>query len=88
MRHSLTTVLDTKLERFHGGFFELKMLEMFTRAFFIKNHYWNLKLSIAALSSIVYEKMKKESLRRCEPPKNDKNSSHSKRNNKDIEKGE
>ena len=42
-----------KPERFHGGFFEVKMLEIFTRAFFIKNHYWNLKLSIVALSSVI-----------------------------------
>ena len=39
LRQSLTTILDTKLKRFHGGFFELEMLEIFTRAFFIKNYY-------------------------------------------------
>ena len=47
-----TTILDTKLKRFHRGFFELEMLEIFTRAVLIKNYYWNLKLSIVALSSV------------------------------------
>ena len=28
------------------------MLEIFTRAFFIENHYYNLKLSIVPLSSV------------------------------------
>ena len=53
LRHSLITIIDTKLKRFHSGFFELEMPEIFTRAFFIKNHYWNLMLSIVALSSVI-----------------------------------
>ena len=52
-------------------------------SFFIKNHYWNLKLSVVALSSV----LQKESPKRCEPPKNNKNSSHGKRYKKDIESG-
>ena len=36
LRHSLTTILDTKLKRFHGGIFELEMLEIFKRAFLFK----------------------------------------------------
>ena len=39
MRHSLLTIFDTKLE-------------IFLRAFFDKNHYWNLNLSIVALSGL------------------------------------
>ena len=35
LRHLLTTILDTKLKRFHSGFFELEMLEIFTRAFYL-----------------------------------------------------
>ena len=54
LRHSLTTILDAKLSRFHCGFFELEMLEIFTRVFFfIKTHYYNLKLSIVTLSSVL-----------------------------------
>ena len=34
MRHSLTGILDTKLKRCHGWFFELEILEIFKRAFF------------------------------------------------------
>ena len=37
LRHSLTTILDTKFERFHGGFFELDMLEIFIRSFLLKS---------------------------------------------------
>ena len=33
---SLTTILDTKLKRFQGGFFELRMVEIFTGAFLLK----------------------------------------------------
>ena len=47
------TIFDAKLKRFHVGFFELEMLEMFTRAFFIKKHCENLQLSIVALSSVI-----------------------------------
>ena len=36
LRHSLRTVLDTKLKRFHGGFFELEMQQIFTWAFSLK----------------------------------------------------
>ena len=35
-RHSLTTILDTKLRRFRGGFFKSEVLEVFTRAFLLK----------------------------------------------------
>ena len=35
------------------GFFKLEWLELFYRTFFIKNHYWELKLSIVAPSSVV-----------------------------------
>ena len=45
--HSLTTFLDSKL-KFNGGFFELEMLEIFTRTSLLK---MNLKLSIMDLSS-------------------------------------
>ena len=51
--YSLTTILETKLETLHGGLFELEMLEIFTRTFVIKNHYWDLKLSIVALTSAI-----------------------------------
>ena len=34
------------------GFFELRILEIFTRAFFIKNHYLNFTLSVVTLSKI------------------------------------
>ena len=51
--HSLTTVLDAKLKRFHSEFCELEMLEIFTRAFALKNHYWNMKLSFLAVSSVL-----------------------------------
>ena len=34
--HSLKTILDTKLKRFHGGIFELEILEIVTRAFLLK----------------------------------------------------
>ena len=37
LRHLLTTILDTKLKRFHGGFFELDMLEIFIRSFLLKS---------------------------------------------------
>ena len=33
---SLTTILDKKLKRFNGGFFEMEMLEIFRRAFLLK----------------------------------------------------
>ena len=33
MGHSLTTILDTKLKRLHGGLFALEMIEIFTRVF-------------------------------------------------------
>ena len=49
LRHSLETILDTELKRFHVAFFELEMLEIFTRAFFTKNHV----AVIATLSSVV-----------------------------------
>ena len=39
LRHSFRTVLDRKLKRYHGGFFELEMLEIFTRPLLLKNHY-------------------------------------------------
>ena len=63
MRHSLATIVDTKCKKFHGGFFELEMLEIFERAFFIKNHYWNWKLYTVVLSiDLVFSsKMEKES---------------------------
>ena len=60
LRHSLTTIFDTELKRFQGGFFELEMLKIFTRAFFIKNHYWTLKLSIVALPSDIIVLLKNE----------------------------
>ena len=34
-RHSLATILDTKLERLDGRFFDLEMLEIFSRAFLL-----------------------------------------------------
>ena len=36
LKNSLTTILDTKLKRFQGGFFELRMVEIFTGAFLLK----------------------------------------------------
>ena len=51
------------------GFFELRILEIFTRAFFIKNHFLNFTLSVVTLS-----KIKTESQKRCKRPKKD--SSH------------
>ena len=31
LRHLLATILNAKLKRFHSGFFELKILGIFTR---------------------------------------------------------
>ena len=36
LKNSLTTILDTKFKRFQGGFFELRMVEIFTGAFLLK----------------------------------------------------
>ena len=36
LRHSLITILDAKLRRFHDAFFELEMLEIITRGFLLK----------------------------------------------------
>ena len=47
----LHTVFETIINK-NCRFFELKMLEIFARAFFLQNHYWNLNLSIVALSSV------------------------------------
>ena len=55
------------------------MLEILTRGFLLKNNNGNWKLSIVALWSTLSK--------RYEPPKNNKNSSHSKRYKKDIEGG-
>ena len=33
---TLITIQDRKLKRFHGGFFELEMLEISARAFLLK----------------------------------------------------
>ena len=66
MRHSLTIILDTKLKRFDGRFFELKMLEIFTKDFLLKI---NLKWLIVALSGVMTLQMKKEAPKRYEPPK-------------------
>ena len=66
MRHSLTIILDTKLKRFDGRFFELKMLEIFTKDFLLKI---NLKWLIVALSGVMTSQMKKEAPKRYEPPK-------------------
>ena len=68
------------------------MLEIFTKAFFLKKKLL-LKLEAAFSDSfkcykLFFLKMKKESLKRCEPPLKQKNSSHNKRYKKDIEKGE
>ena len=38
----------------------MEMLKIFTRAFFIKTHYWNLKLSIVALPSDIIVLLKNE----------------------------
>ena len=61
-----------------------------THKWFIKNYYWNLKLSIVALLNVIKcfpHKWKNNPLKDASHPKNNnKNSSHSKRNN--IEKGE
>ena len=32
----IKTIFDKKLKRFHSGFFELEMLQMFARAFLLK----------------------------------------------------
>ena len=56
----------------YRGFFELEMLEIIRRAYFIKNHYWNMKGSIVALSSIILSvllKNEKRITKTCEPPK-------------------
>ena len=34
LRHSLTTILRTKLKMFDGGFVELEILEIFIRTYF------------------------------------------------------
>ena len=62
------------------GFFELRILEIFTRAFFIKNHFLNFTLSVVTLS-----KIKTESQKRCKRPKK---ILHIKRYKIDIIKGE
>ena len=49
------------------------MLEIFTRAFFVKNNYWN-SGSFKCYKELLLE-MKKESPKRCEPPQNNQNSS-------------
>ena len=36
LKDSLTAILDAKLKRFIGGFFELEKLEISTRAFLLK----------------------------------------------------
>ena len=36
LKHLLTTILDTELKKFHAGFFELEIPEIFTRAFLLK----------------------------------------------------
>ena len=41
------------------GFFELRILEIFTRAFFIKNHFLNFTLSVVTLSKIKTESQKR-----------------------------
>ena len=87
LRQSLTTILDTKLKRFHGGFFELEMLEIFTRAFFIKNYYKNMKLFIMALSSFMKcspQKWKRNHQKNVRHLKNNDNSSHKKRRKKET----
>ena len=52
MRHSLTTILNTKLKKFHGGFFELDMLEIFTRAFSYQKSLLELKVVIIELTGL------------------------------------
>ena len=51
---------------FDGRFFELKMLEIFTKDFLLKI---NLKWLIVALSGVMTLQMKKEAPKRYEPPK-------------------
>ena len=68
MRHSLTTILEAKLKRFHGGFLELEILEIVTRPFFYQKSL--LKLEVVYSSSfkshkVFSLKMKKESPNRC-----------------------
>ena len=60
------------------------------KSFCIKNHYWNLKLSVVALSSVIKRspwKWKKYHQKNARYLNNNKNSSHDKRYKKDIEKG-
>ena len=47
----LTTIFDTKLKRFHGGCFELEMLEIYTGAFLSKIII--IKFFIVAFSSVI-----------------------------------
>ena len=35
----ITAILETKLKRSHGGLFELEMVEILAKAFFIQDHY-------------------------------------------------
>ena len=75
LRNPLTRVVGTKNVMFYGGFFELKMLQIFLhKSFFIKNHKQNLK-------------WKKNHHKHASHLKNNKNSSHNTRYKKDIEKG-
>ena len=59
------------------------------RSSFIKNHYWNLKLCVVALSSVIKnspEKWKKSQQKDVSDLKNEKKISHSMRYKKDIKK--
>ena len=59
------------------------------QGFFIKSHYWNLNLSIVALSNVLKcppKNEKKNHQKDASHLKNNKNSSHGKINKKDIEK--
>ena len=60
------------------------------KSFCIKNHYWNLKLSLVALSSVIKRspwKWKKYHQKNARYLNNNKNSSHDKRYKNDVEKG-
>ena len=48
----MTTILNTRFKKFHGGFFELDMLEIFTRAFSYQKSLLELKVVIIELTGL------------------------------------
>ena len=82
----ITTILDTKLKRFHGGFFKLdEILEIFARAFLIKIIFRTIYSGSFDCYKVFFWKIKKKNHQKdATHLKNNKNSSHNKRF---IEKG-